>query len=314
MKQSKISLADVLTMVTAMAFGFVCFLGMNFLTLGNIYKSIKWGVFISITLAGTAYGAKLLKVTNHNFKTYFVMEVISLILFTSLTVYYSFSYFPHYYCVSDRKAEIQNDIKANIEQAIRMFPKYESYVETRIRNFRGYLETVSRDSIVRPALYKSIFKSGISDSIQINYKVSNLNKDLMYSEYSDTVTNNGIKEKALAWLQNAESMTPDWKPVSIIDVVNKIEQYTIKWNGELYILSQKVHPDEPNNSNLYNYPLAPLKSVKDKFTTRQAPTLLSIGLSIIAYGLMLLSYLVATRSSKSPIGTSRLNGEYDIKY
>ena len=51
------------------------------------------GVFISITLAGTAYGAKLLKVTNHNFKTYFVMEVISLILFTSLTVYYSFSYF-----------------------------------------------------------------------------------------------------------------------------------------------------------------------------------------------------------------------------
>jgi len=45
MKQSKFSLADVLTLLTALAFGFICFLGKNFSTLGNTSESITWAAW-----------------------------------------------------------------------------------------------------------------------------------------------------------------------------------------------------------------------------------------------------------------------------
>jgi hypothetical protein len=35
MKQSRFSLADLLTVLTSIAFGFICFLGKNFSTLGD---------------------------------------------------------------------------------------------------------------------------------------------------------------------------------------------------------------------------------------------------------------------------------------
>ena len=92
MNQSKFSLADVLNALSAIAFGFVFFMGANFM---NISNQKVWGlphtagcIVMSIVCSGllfiTSYGAKLLKRTSRNFKISFIMEIVFLDLFTTL--------------------------------------------------------------------------------------------------------------------------------------------------------------------------------------------------------------------------------------
>ena len=69
MSQSKFSLADLLTVLGTLGFGFFCFLSLNFLTLGESTLSIIWAVLISFILGGLALGVKLLIRTSRNVNT-----------------------------------------------------------------------------------------------------------------------------------------------------------------------------------------------------------------------------------------------------
>ena len=152
MNQSKFSLADVLSVSSALLFGFVCFLGLNFL---NIDTEKVWGmdrttgcIIIALACASslffTAYGARLLKRTNGNFKTSFVLEVILLILFVLLAFFFTTksSPFTHYFTVSAQKSEINNKLQKSIEQAENMFSEYETYANTRINLYKSKLISV----------------------------------------------------------------------------------------------------------------------------------------------------------------------------
>jgi uncharacterized membrane protein YidH (DUF202 family) len=125
MKQSRFSLADLITVLTSIAFGFICFLGKNFSTLGDTSISITWAAIITVSLAGTAFLAKLLKRTKRNFKTNSILEKVVLLLFTVLTVYFAYSPFSHYFNVSAKKTEIQNKLQTSITQVENMFAEYE---------------------------------------------------------------------------------------------------------------------------------------------------------------------------------------------
>ena len=90
LKQIKFSLAVVINLLAALTFGYFCFLGANFYTLGDKGKSITVAVIISLLLIGTSLGAKLLKQTHRNFKSRFIWEIILLVLFTVLIGYFTF--------------------------------------------------------------------------------------------------------------------------------------------------------------------------------------------------------------------------------
>ena len=64
MNTSKISLADLLTLLTALGYGFICFLGINFNSLGNINRSVILALIITLVLGGAALGAKIMKRTS----------------------------------------------------------------------------------------------------------------------------------------------------------------------------------------------------------------------------------------------------------
>ncbi|MBK6571874.1 MAG: hypothetical protein IPG21_05305 [Saprospiraceae bacterium] len=121
MNQSKFSWADVLSISSALLFGFVCFLGLNFLNIGT---EKVWGmdrttgcIIIALVCASslffTAYGARLLKRTNGNFKISFVLEIILLLLFVLLALFFTTksSPFTHYFTVSAQKSEINSKLQ-----------------------------------------------------------------------------------------------------------------------------------------------------------------------------------------------------------
>lgn len=303
MRQSKFSLADVLTVLTALAFGFVCFLGKNFSTLGHTYESIIWGVVIAVSLAGTAYITKLLKRTSRNFKTNFILEIIVLLLFTGLMIYFAYSPFPHYFNVSAKKKEIQKKLETSITQAENMFTAYEQYAENRKKNFEGKLDNAifqkQKGTSTKDYIDCDFDMGGQPDNIQKSNKMTTTHILLFPSNYSDSISKNGIKEVATAWLAKAKTTTDNWKPIGIVNVLNNVEKNSNDWLNKLIGFSQL----KEKGDDYYKFPYPPYQltfpDVKTYFTTSGKPTPLSIGLAVGAYVLMLLSWFVTKRHSRS---------------
>ncbi|KGO95664.1 hypothetical protein Q767_10630 [Flavobacterium enshiense DK69] len=281
-------MADVIALLTALAFSFVCFLGTNFYTLGNTEQSILLSTIIFLLLSGTALGAKLLKRTSSNFKTCFIWEMILLVLFSILTAYFTYSPFSHYFVVSDQKQVIQSKLTASIQQAADMYPEYELYAQKRETIYIGKLRSVVMAKHVSPGVYSDYdFKSsGGSDNKQIDSKMFTLHADLFPSNYGKKKTADST------WLADSRRIVNEWKAIGIADVIKNVEQNSKDWKTELVRLSRIREKGE--NANDFDYILS-FNDVKTHFTTPDKPTPLSIGLAIIAYFLMLLPWIVTKR-------------------
>jgi len=155
MQQSKFSLADVLALIAALLFSFVCFLGMNFYTLGDVSASLTTAGIIFALLFGAAFGAKLLKRTSRHFKTCFVFEALLLVFLSLFTVLFSYSPFPHYFAVSAQKDRIAAKLTASITQAENMFAAYEKYADNREQLYRNRLRSVVQGESSDPSQFTS---------------------------------------------------------------------------------------------------------------------------------------------------------------
>ncbi len=301
MKQSKFSLADVLTLLAALAFGFVCFLGTNFHELGDTKQSIILAGLITLLLLGTALGAKILKRTDSHFKACFVCEVILLVLFTGLLALFSYLPFSHYFVVSEKKADIMNKLNTSITQAGNMFAAYEAYAENREKLYENKLRSVATAKNINPAEYAAygFENNGIDDNKQIEHKMNTVHAELFPTNYSDTTPDKpGTKEIALDWLSRAKKNVTGWKPIGIVDVVNQVDTISTDWLHRLVDLSKKRQKGEQAED--FEYTLS-FSDVKKDFTTLGAPTSRSIVLSILTWLLMLWSWLISGRSTKRPV-------------
>lgn len=298
MKQSKFSLADVLTILTALAFGFLCFLGTNFYTLGNALKSITVAVIITILLFSTAFTAKLLKRTSVNFKTCFIWEMVLLVVFTLLFVFFTYMPFSHYFTVSANQTVIVSKIQTSITQAENMFPAYEEYAENRKELYYSKLKSVVSASITSPIQYTNYgFKGGVPNEIQLNKKMENISANLFPTNYSDSVTQKGIKEVAMNWLLDAKKSTESWKPIGITNVVVDIETKSNEWLSTLVEISKIRENGEVAIDFSHNLTF---DDIKQHFTMVEKPSVTSLLIASLMWVLMMLSWFVAKRHSKFP--------------
>ncbi len=181
-----------------------------------------------------------------------------------------------------------------------MFAEYENYAANRKNLYKHKLQSVVDAKSINPTEYTEYGfdgKSGVSDSSQIDTKMFTVHADLFPTNYSDTVARNGIKEIATEWLQDAKSTTISWKPIGIVSVVNDIEQKSTDWLNTLVTLS--LVREQGEQATDFEYTLS-FEDVKTHFTKLNTPTPLSIGLAVLAYVLMLLSWFVTKRSTRYP--------------
>ncbi len=258
-------------------------------------------LIIALLLFGTAFGAKILKRTSRNFKTCFLWEVVLLILFMLFAVFFATkaSPFPHYFTVTAQKSEINSKLKTSITQAGNMFVEYEAYAGSRENLYENTLKRVAGSQKGDPKAYTDfgfVVNSGIPDALQIKTKMFTVHADLFPTNYSDTIAGSGIKEVASKWLQDAKNTTSSWKPIGIVGVVNDVEKNSNDWLNTLVTLSQIREQGEKTAD--FEYPLS-FDDVKTQLITLGNPTPLSIGLAVLAYLLMLLSWFVTKRDSRS---------------
>lgn len=297
MSQLKISLAGVLAILSALAFGFVCFLGLNFYSLGNMNQSITVAAIIAGLLIALALGAKKLKQTTRNFKTFLVFEILLLVLLTGVFTLSTWRVFSHYFVVSEQQEVIKNKLEASISQAQNMFTTYESYADSRLSTYQGTLHSVVNNRGINPQQFADFgFVSDVNNNTQINTKMFAARADLYPSHYSNTVNNDGIKEVANKWLTNANSKVMNWKPISIVNITNNIEANSDNWLSELKGFSSTRQPQEQADDFTYSLSFS---DVKTHFTTLGKPTVLSVGLAALGYLLLLLPWFITKRDSRS---------------
>jgi hypothetical protein len=214
-----------------------------------------------------------------------------------------YSPFTHFFSVTAQKEEIKYNLKESIEKAEKMFAEYETYAQTRVDLYSKTLNRVVRAERTDPDTFK-IFgflpTNEISGDIQIANKMFTVQADLIPNNYSDTVNNNGLKEVATEWLNTAKYKTSGWKPIGIVSVVNDIESNSANWKDTLFAISEvRQLGEDDGNTEDFKYNLS-FTDVKKYFTQLKSPQPISTGFALLAYFLMLLSWIVTKRSTKFP--------------
>ena len=195
-----------------------------------------------------------------------------------------------------------------------MFPAYEKYAENRIIIYEGNLKSVIAAKIPAPANYTKYGFNSMSDEVQFKKKMENINADLFPTNYSDVKTQKGIKEVATNWLFQAKEATENWKPVGITNVVVSIEDKTTEWKNILVNLSQILQKGETSaETKEFTYPPLEFPDVKQFFTKVEKPGLSSWLISLLLWALMLLSWFITKRSTKSTICKSKNKSEFDVE-
>ena len=291
MSQSKFSLADLLTVLGTLGFGFFCFLSLNFLTLGETTLSIIWAVIISLILGGLAFGVKLVKRTSRNFKTYIIWEWVLIFLFVVVAFFAIFP-FSHYFVVTAQKENIQNKVVSNITQAEGLFIAYESYADNRLNIYKSRLNSIVAAKRVNPEEYKNFgFVEGTDDNTQVENKMFSLKAQLYPSNYSE------MKQIDSVWLSDAKDKVTSWSPTGIVKVVNTLKIEISSWNEQLKSYSSFRAKGETATD--FDFQLS-FDDVSGIFNMKTIPNTLALIIGIALYLLMFLSYFITKRHPRYP--------------
>ncbi len=305
MNQSKYPLALVINVLTAIAIGYVCFLGLNFYTLGDKMSSILTSVVIIILLIATSVGARQLKKTKRNCKRYRIWEWILLLLFTLIMVVITYFPFSHYFGVTINKENIQSKVLNNITHAEQLYDKYEDYVNKRDSNYLRKLQTTVKHKSGRPSEFNCLGfdeDSQVSIETQIQTKHSVLKMKLIPDNFES------IKSSDSIWLRKAQKSVENWEPISLVDVINNIQTNTDRSLSNLVDISNnKANCEDDLN---FNFPNPSFPDVKNHFTEIGTPAPFSILLTILGYVLMLLLWFITKRDSRC-IGALK-TAEYEV--
>ena len=292
MKQSNFTLGFIITLLSSLSFGFICFLGSIFLSLGNLNQSIIVGTAVSALLCFTALGAARLKRTKKNFKSSRVWEILLLILFTGLTTVFTWFIFPHYFVVNEQSVVIQNKLNASLTESKNMFSAYENYANSRQSDYKTVLQSVVLNCQTgigcEDYLDYGFNLNGPSNVMQIQSKIRMMNIELFPSNYEK------LKEDNLKWIEEYQQIVKNWekKPLGIIDVIKNIEKKANSSRKKLVAISGSRAKNE-STTDFYVSPIS--KDVKKYFTTKRAPTLFSLFLSVFLSSMMLLSWFTSKR-------------------
>lgn len=288
MNQSKFSLADLLTLMGAVTFGFLVFLGYNFLTLGDTNQSIILATSFALALGFIAYVLKILKGVSRNFKTNIISEAILIFVFLLISF---FAIFPltHYFTVSQEKEQIQDSILSNISEAEGLFDAYDTYADNSIDLYERKLKSIVEAKFVNPSGYKAEgFKQGKSDAITLKSKVNLLKQVLRPSNYSKM-------KGRLSWLSDSKSAVENWSPITVVGTVNELNIGVQSWNEQLKNYSSD--PLNAANTTSFDSPIS-FDQVSDIFTKETPLNPLGVAIHLGLIFLMLFSYLISKRHER----------------
>lgn len=294
--KTKFNLADVLSLIAIMAYGFFVFLSANFLEWGNMQSTIVWTAVAVVLFLVFSFGAKLLKQTSRNFIGSVIFEFVFLIgiIVTSLLM---FPKFAHFLAVSDINKEIKQDITNEINNGRNMFANYETYCQERITDYSNNVQNAIDNKSTQRSVYLNYgFKLVFTPTQDIAHKttlIDDITEQLKGEKYDV------LKKDATVNYNLWGNAINNWKPLSIIPVINSIDETIQKYYNTLVEYSSDC---DMLNEDYYDfsYDISVGNDARTVIETYNGYSMLGLVLAIILFIFMVLPYLVAGRSTKFP--------------
>tara|TARA_B100000035_G_scaffold227316_1_gene195662 strand:- start:2312 stop:3262 length:951 start_codon:yes stop_codon:yes gene_type:complete len=298
MTQSKFSLADLISLLIGIGFGFICFLGFNFYSFGDTRLSIFVACIITLLMIGTSMIAIRLKRTNRNFKIRRIWEIFFLFLFTGFTVCFIYFPFSHYFLVINNEVEIQSKLSRNLGQVDKLYEDYKKYYETQKEIYDLKLD----QAILRHELGNDNFDNSqfhelgfirnqdISHEDQKLSLIKKFKRDLFPKDFNEK------RKKDSIYVENSNEIIYNWKykPIGIFEIIKNLEDVIVSTKTQLINLSK--NGDHKIDSFA---PVTYVGELKTLFVTIGKPTITSLVLGFVVWVLMLLSYFTSKRSNKN---------------
>jgi len=290
MNNVKFSLAAVISVVAASVYGFVSFLGFNFLWKGDVQKSILSAVAICLVLLLLVFITKKIKSARRDFKKNGLIEIITLAVYI-LVAMLTIMPFSHYFSVQNRKDEIKTKIETDVDKTRKMFDAYEVNANNRIAIYEGQLNTAINGQKFNNAAFIAMgFKNNDEPNIKQKERLMRVfEDDLMPDQYDST------KVTAKKWLDGAEQIATDWKPIGLMDVVKTMATESNKWLTEIKGYDQRT---QKASTDPFDYTIS-FASIDNELTETKTPTFIALILSIVLHLLILFPYWFGPRDNRS---------------
>lgn len=294
MNKSRVTLSATITIIGAIAFCFISFLGNMYLKSGEYLESILYPSIFTLGLFVSVLIASKLKKVRFNFKKNAIKELIFLSIYLFIAIISMVS-FTHFFTIQDRKSEISAKIETDINNVKNMFTEYETVVDDRMQGFDSFLDATIAGKELQRTIYLKYFEVGGPDeTFQKNNNLNMFQDDIKPAEY-DT-----IKTLALDWLNESEHIILTLKPFGLMEVINSFESNSNEWYNEILKYDQTINTfKDESRSTPFIYELS-FSSVNKELTTIKNPNLISLGILMIIHLLMLFIYILAIRDGKSP--------------
>lgn len=291
MKKAIFSYTDLLIVIGAFIFGWNCFYGYYYTTLGDFKQSITYSLIIIVVLAILAFLLANRKRVDRNFKSNFIIEMILLLCFFAFGLFFALRPFTHKFVVSEKKVEIQQKLNNSIDSLSNLFSRYEIYANGRISLYKSELQSVVNGKVNKPTAYTAYgFVNGKPDSKQIDTKLFTLKAKLFPSNFKD------MKRNENEWYTEAKDAIEIWREKSVVDIANKVGA---NGNGSITLLEDLSKFRAPNEQRCEDFSFdSPNVSINHLFTKTGIIPITSLIYAFLTYLLMLSSYLISRRSTR----------------
>lgn len=298
--RSKFNLADVLSLIAIIVYGFFVFLSENFLEWGDTNKTIVWTAIVVGLLLLFSFGAKFLKQTKRNFVTCIVFECVFVIAL-AVTSYLTFPRFGHFLAVTDVRSNIQDELVDNIKNGENMFVAYDNYCTQRTRDYSNLVEDAIDRKSINPSYYKSFGFGNGRDAEHKKTLINDITSQLNgLGEYSE------LRKNAEKRFKEANNAVMNWQPLTIIEVIDNIDKDINVYYNKLVDLSSDCNMVNETYDD-FSYVLNDGNVVKEKMNTYSGYSMLGLILAITLFVFMVLPYIAAKRDYKFP-GWNNLMG------
>lgn len=300
MNKTRFNFAAVFSIMVLLIYAFIAFMGLIY------WKNGELTIPLLLTLGGIAVVLLCLYVMciskESRWRIGRAGELLFGIIIFATFVLAAFP-FTNFMKVIDKQDDIKGRIDTLFTSAKNLDSAYDNYANERISKYESSLKIISSGKNIRPSEYREILAGagGISD----DEKITNLSKSLKRQLLPENM--DSIRAERMKWLESANKMSV-WNmllPSNINEIASEVDNFVTNYAD----VSKSIRKGEDTLPFAYenlNNNLGELQQIYTKFTK---PSALSLIVSLVAFLIMMLPYIVAQRS---PAGaTSNTQVDYE---
>jgi len=304
MNKTRFNFAAVFSIMVLLIYAFIAFMGLIY------WKNGELTIPLLLTLGGIAVVILCLYVMcvgkESRWRIGRAGEIFFGIIILATFILAAFP-FTNFMKVIDKQDDIKGRIDTLFISAKNLDSSYDNYANERISKYESSLKIISSGKNIRPSEYREILAGAAGNSD--DDKIANLSRSLKRQLLPENM--DSIRAERMKWLESANKMSV-WNmllPSNINEIANEVDNFVTNYAD----VSKNIRKGEDAHPFAYdnlNNNLGELQQIYTKFSK---PSALSLIVSLVAFLIMLLPYIVAQRSLANATSKSSKKSQVDYE-